>query len=186
MDTKPTNPKDMIGTDKLPIHLWPMSATIGGSLALLEGMLKYGRSNWRAAGVRASIYYDALNRHITKWFEGEDRDGDSGLDHLDHALACLAILKDARAAGKFVDDRQAPGGVIDLLAAATPEVARLKAKYADRGPKHWTIADAETLTPKVVPACPHAFVRYSERRGVWECGACGETVDGGAVVEACL
>jgi hypothetical protein len=44
---KAVNPKDGIGNTKLPLHLWPFSATAQGSLALLDGMLKYGRLNWR-------------------------------------------------------------------------------------------------------------------------------------------
>ena len=53
---KPVNPKDGIGNTKLPLHLWPFSATAHGSLALLDGMLKYGRLNWRGTEVRASVY----------------------------------------------------------------------------------------------------------------------------------
>lgn len=47
-ETKPTNPKDIIGCNKIPMHLWPETATMLGAMALLDGMLKYGRSNWRA------------------------------------------------------------------------------------------------------------------------------------------
>ena len=68
--SKPSNPKDAIGSDKLPLHLWPALASAEGSLALLDGALKYGRSNFRVAGVRASIYNDALRRHMDAWFEG--------------------------------------------------------------------------------------------------------------------
>ena len=50
--TKPTNPKDAVGSDKLPLHLWPTTATVVGALGLLDGALKYGRSNFRAVGVR--------------------------------------------------------------------------------------------------------------------------------------
>lgn len=139
---KPSNPKDVIGSDKLPVHLWPQSATALGSLALLDGALKYGRGNFRAIGVRASIYKDALDRHMGAWFEGEDNDPDSGLPHLAHALACLAILADAQAAGKLNDDRQYPGNHRAAMDALTPHVARLKAKHADKSPKHYTIKDA--------------------------------------------
>lgn len=140
---KASNPKDAIGSDKMPLHLWPGTATIMGSLGLLEGMLKYGRANWREAGVKASIYFDALARHSLKLFEGEDVDSDSGLPHECHMLACIAIIIDAKAAGKFIDDRQYPGGFHKLLAEMTPHVARLKAKYADRTPHHYTIADTK-------------------------------------------
>lgn len=140
---KPSNPKDIIGSDKLPLHLWPETATALGSLGLLDGLLKYGRSNFRAIGVKTTIYIDACRRHLNAYFEGEDVDPDSGLSHLSHALACLAIIVDADAAGVLTDDRQYPGGYRQLVTKLTPEVARLKEKYASRpAPKHWTIADA--------------------------------------------
>lgn len=141
LETKPTNPKDAIGSDKLPLHLWPPTASALGCLALLDGALKYGRANWRGAGVRATIYYDAARRHLDKWFEGEDVDEDSGLPHLAHVLACIAILVDADAVGKLNDDRQLPAGYLAYVQRLTPNVARLKAKHAERRPHHWTIKD---------------------------------------------
>lgn len=149
--SKATNPKDAVGSSKLPIHLWPKTATIMGTLGLLEGMLKYGRLNWREAGVRASIYYDALDRHISAWFEGEDFDPDSGMPHLAHALACLAILVDAQAAGKLVDDRQYNGeGYRTLVEELTPHVDRAKGNHADKSPKHYTLEDRNPNTPDLV------------------------------------
>lgn len=145
-DTKPTNPKDAIGSNKVPMHLWPKTATTLGSMALLEGALKYGRSNWRAVGIRASIYYDAVDRHMSAWFEGEDIDTDSGLPHLAHALASLAIIVDAIAAGKLNDDRMYPGGYRPLMDSLVPEVSRLKAQYAERTPHHYTLTDTEEAT----------------------------------------
>lgn len=142
-ELKPTNPKDLIGSGKLPLHLWPVTATALGSLGLLDGMLKYGRSNFRAVGVRASIYFDAANRHLNAWFEGEEADPDSGLPHLAHALACLAIIVDAQAAGKLNDDRMHPGGYRALINSLTPHVARLKAVHADKSPQHYTIEGAQ-------------------------------------------
>ena len=142
MSEKATNPKDAIGCDKLPIHLWPETATIMGCLGLLDGMLKYGRSNWREAGVRATIYIDALRRHLAAYAAGEDIDPDSGAPHLAHIGACWAILVDADAAGQLVDDREYNGaGYRALVTELTPHVARLKEKHADKSPKHWTIAD---------------------------------------------
>lgn len=141
IQTKETNPKDAIGSDKVPLHLWPESASILGSLALLDGALKYGRSNFRAIGVRSSIYYDALRRHTIRWFEGEENDPESGLPHLAHALACLAILVDAKATGKLNDDRMVKGGTVELLKEMTPHVKRLKELYKDKNPHHYTIQD---------------------------------------------
>ena len=139
---KPTNPKDAIGSDKIPLHLWPTTATALGSMALLDGACKYGRSNYRAIGVRASIYYDAAMRHLSKWFEGEEEDKDSGLSHLAHALACLAILVDAKAAGKLNDDRMIAGGYLNMLDDLAPLVPQVKAHHADKAPKHYTIEDS--------------------------------------------
>jgi hypothetical protein len=145
IELKPTNPKDAIGSDKLPIHLWPETATIMGTVALLDGALKYGRSNWREAGVRATIYIDALRRHLAAYAEGEDIDPDSGAPHLAHILACAAILVDAGAAGKLTDDRCYNGaGYRRLVEEMTPHVGRLKSKHADKSPKHYTIEDSRS------------------------------------------
>lgn len=135
------NPKDSIGSDKLPLHLWPMTATAMGCVALLNGLLKYGRANWRASPVRASIYVDACQRHLAAWFEGEESD-EENIPHLGSALACLAILADARAAGSLHDDRQFPGGYRALADELTPIVAALRERHAGNDPpKHWTISD---------------------------------------------
>ena len=144
---KPTNPKDAIGSDKLPLHLWPATATALGSIAMLNGALKYGRSNFRAMGVRSSIYYDAARRHLDAWFEGEELDRDDGVPHLGAALACIAIIVDARAAGKLTDDRMTTGGYRKFMDELTPHVKRLKTLHAARSPKHYTLADnADDMT----------------------------------------
>lgn len=143
MTSKPSNPKDIIGSDKLPLHLWPTTATAMGCIGLLNGMLKYGRTNWRHAGVRASIYVDAAKRHLDAWFEGEECDPDDGVPHLAAALACIAIVVDAEAAGKLADDRMTPGGYRNMVERLTPHVSRLKALHADKNPRHYTISDSE-------------------------------------------
>jgi hypothetical protein len=79
--------------------------------------------------------------------EGEDNDPDSGLPHEYHALACLAIIIDARATGKLIDDRNvapksAPQTYRDVVNEATAHVARLQEKHADRDPHHYTIQDS--------------------------------------------
>lgn len=142
-ETKPSNPKDIISSGKLPLHLWPETATITGCLAMLEGCLKYGRGNFRCVGVKSSIYIDACKRHLNAWFEGEECAPNSGISHLGHALACIAIIVDAQAAGKLTDDRNFPGGYAELVAKLTPEVKRLKELYTDKNPRHYTIKDVE-------------------------------------------
>lgn len=141
-DTKDTNPKDLIGSDKLPLHLWPTTATAMGCLALLDGMGKYGRQNWREFGVSASIYVAACKRHLDAWFEGEEHATDSGVPHLSHALACLAIIVDSQAQGKLIDDRAYMGaGYLKLVDALTPIVKNLRARHAGKDVHHFTIKD---------------------------------------------
>lgn len=155
---KPSNPKDAIGSDKLPLHLWPETATALGCLAFLNGALKYGRANFREIGVRASIYTDAAKRHLNAWFEGEECDPDDGVPHLAAALGCIAIIVDAGAAGKLNDDRNIAGGYRALVDGLTPHVARLKESHKNRTPKHYTIEDSRGEDPtigaplRVVPA----------------------------------
>lgn len=175
MSEKLSNPKDIIGCDKLPIHLWPSTATAMGCIGLLNGALKYGRNNFRAVGVRASIYVDAAKRHIDAWMEGEEVDSDDGVPHLAAALACLAIIVDARAAGNLNDDRNFKGdGYRKLVEELTPHVARLKAHHAVKSPKHYTIADSlakavsVTIEPSVAPS-PNALRTCNA--DIWPVGA---------------
>ena len=102
---KESNPKDACGIKKVPFSTIsaPVIAEIG--LAMLEGSRKYRRHNYRAIGIRASVYYDACLRHLTAWWEGQDNDPDSGLSHLTKALACLVVMRDAQLIDKCVDDR---------------------------------------------------------------------------------
>jgi hypothetical protein len=102
---KDTNPKDAIGIKKVPYHLVPANVLGELALAFLEGARKYRAYNWRVAGVRASVYLDALDRHLKAWINGEDIDPDSGLSHLTKAMACLFILRDSMMVNNWVDDR---------------------------------------------------------------------------------
>ena len=76
--------------------------------------MKYGSHNYRAAGVRASTYYDAvMARHMPAWWEGEDIDAESGLNHITKAITSLIVLRDSMLMGNWVDDRpiRYPGGL---------------------------------------------------------------------------
>jgi hypothetical protein len=103
--TKDTNPKDAVGIRKVPMSTVPSQPVMEMALAMLEGGIKYGRHNYRVAGVRASVYYDAAHRHLTAWWEGQDIDPDSGLPHLAKAMACLCVIRDSVIRGNWVDDR---------------------------------------------------------------------------------
>jgi hypothetical protein len=105
---KDTNPKDAIGMSKIPLGS-VLSAQVTGEAALgmLEGALKYRRHNYRIAGVRASVYYDALKRHMDGWWEGQDDDPFAAIPihHVSKSISDLYVLRDAMLQGKFVDDR---------------------------------------------------------------------------------
>ena len=109
-----TNPKDILGAQKVPLELVPPSSEIYQALAMQNG-LKYGPYNWRTKKVRAMVYVGALRRHMAAWLDGENISPDSGVPHLGHALACLGILVDAIETGNLIDDRPAAGGAAKLL-----------------------------------------------------------------------
>jgi len=102
---KETNPKDAVGVKKVPMSVVPSAPIMEVGLAMLEGARKYGRHNYRAAGIRYSVYYDAALRHLMDWYEGTDVDPDSGLNHITKALATLVVLRDGMIQGNAVDDR---------------------------------------------------------------------------------
>ncbi|UUV43239.1 hypothetical protein RCCWILLIS_67 [Rhodobacter phage RcCWillis] len=103
---KPTNPKDAVGIKKWRyISTVPLTVFWEVGAALLEGARKYGRHNYRVAGVRASVYVDAAFGHIGQWWEGEDIDPDSGLSHITKAIASLTVLRDAMIQDMLEDDR---------------------------------------------------------------------------------
>lgn len=144
-----SNPKDAAGRAKLPLHLWPTTATAAGALGFREGELKYGRNNFRASKVSASVYVAAAKRHIDSWFEGADNTSDYGTPHLGNALACLAILVDAEVNGSLIDDRNftaMPGAYDAYMAKLTLLSAKLEAELAARKPKHWDRRDSVPVT----------------------------------------
>ena len=105
IEKKETNPKDRIGIRKVPMSGLPAPVLMECGLVKLHGDLKYGAYNWRHAGVRSSVYFDAVHRHLNAWWEGEDIDPDSGEHHIAHAITGLAVLRDSQMFGNCTDDR---------------------------------------------------------------------------------
>lgn len=140
---KPTNPKDAIATDKLPLHLVSPFVKAYQAISHYLGNVKYGAWNWRGAGARVSVYVSALHRHIDAWWEGEENDPVDGTPHLANALACIDILIDAKHAGLLIDDRP-PSNAAELArirAELEALMPKIRQKYADKHPHHFTIAD---------------------------------------------
>lgn len=137
---KDTNPKDAVGVRKVPLSTLPWRVLWRVALAMLEGACKYGRHNYRAAGVRASVYFDAVvSRHLGAWWEGEDIDAESGLSHIDKAIAGLMVMRDSMLEGNFVDDR--PPSTANEMAELNRLAGEIIDRHADKAPRHYTIAD---------------------------------------------
>lgn len=137
--SKLTNPKDMVGVRKAPMSTVPANVLAEIGVAMLEGSVKYGRHNYRAAGVRSSVYYDAVMRHVMSWWEGEDIDPDSNMSHITKALSCLTVLRDAQMQGMCTDDR--PPKSTPFYAQLNETSALIIDTYSDKNPKHYTEID---------------------------------------------
>ena len=138
---KLSNPKDVVGVKKLAFSCLPWQVLCRVGLGMMEGAGKYGRHNYRAVGVRASVYFDAVvGRHLTAWWEGEDIDAESGLHHIDKAIAGLMVLRDAMLQDKFEDDRPPRAKAVDFK-ELNALAAKIIEQHADKNPKHYTIKD---------------------------------------------
>ena len=80
-----------LNSGKPPIELVSPEAIYSMARALDYGAKKYAKRNWER-GMDWSIPYACLMRHLMAWFSGEDRDAESGLNHLDHVLANAMML----------------------------------------------------------------------------------------------
>lgn len=137
--SKDTNPKDAIGSKKAKLSVIPAGVLFDVGNALTEGMMKYGRHNYRVTGVRSSIYYDAAMGHLMDWWEGQDIDPDSGLSHVTKAIASLVVLRDAMLQEMLNDDR--PPRSMVHKADFSPTTAAIIERYAGANPTHYTIED---------------------------------------------
>ena len=91
--SKETNPKDVVASKKPRFYSGlPANVTKEVSVGMMEGAMKYGRHNYRIAGVRASVYIDATMSHLSDYWEGQDIDSESNLHHITKAIASLYVL----------------------------------------------------------------------------------------------
>ena len=136
--TPAENPKDAVGSVKPPISAVPACVMSEVGLAMLEGALKYGRHNYRAADVRAEVYYDAAWRHLSAWWDyGQDFDPGSDIHHVTKAIAALTVLRDAMINGKVIDDRPPPAPQ-GHLTALEQRAKALHVRYGHIKPRHYT------------------------------------------------
>jgi hypothetical protein len=109
------NPKQTVGEMKCPLHLVPPALAIGVAEALKNGADKYGAYNFRESGIAAHVYIGAIMRHLYAYMDGEDNAQDSGIHHLKHIGASIALMLDSMAKGTYVDDRPTKGAANELL-----------------------------------------------------------------------
>jgi len=136
LTSKDTNPKDAVGVAKVSESCIPQGVIGELAIAMQEGARKYGRHNYRIAGVRASVYFDALMRHSKAWWEGEDNDPESGASHITKAIATLVVLRDAMMNGKMTDDRPPPMTDPDWQRKLNELAKGLIEKYPDAKPAY--------------------------------------------------
>ena len=102
--TKDQNQKKDSG--KLPLHLLPFDALTEVAKVLDFGAKKYAERGWEK-GIDYSRVFGAIQRHTWAWFQGEDNDPETGLNHMAHATCeCLFLLAFACRGRKDLDDRQ--------------------------------------------------------------------------------
>lgn len=139
------NPKTAVGRLKPSLRAIPPAAIVSLGLAMEEGEIKYGLANWRDRSISASVYYEAMMRHLLAWWDGEDLtpiengvdvDGNpivfGGLPHLAHVMACAAILIDGEMCDVLSDDRPSvpgpTGSFLRMLHAKRKEAAKVAEK----------------------------------------------------------
>ena len=135
---KSSNPKDLAAVTRVPMHLWPMTATVHGCVGIYEGMRKYGYYNWRHDKVSIMTYVAALQRHLFRYVGGQWTNKDSGATELGHILACAAILVDAHESGQVIDDRPIAGPDVERLMEQMGKVVEEMAeRHKDKHPVHY-------------------------------------------------
>jgi hypothetical protein len=78
-------------SEKHDLSIVPLALDEACARALTFGANKYGRNNYRG-GMQYTRLIAACMRHLKAWNERESNDSESSLSHLDHAVACLAML----------------------------------------------------------------------------------------------
>lgn len=77
--------------NKIRMDLLPWDAVVEIAKIFTFGASKYADRNWEK-GFDWSRVYAALQRHLTMWFQGQDKDPETGKSHLAHAGCCLFFL----------------------------------------------------------------------------------------------
>lgn len=93
---------------KEPLSLLSRAWLLGVASVMAFGARKYATHNWRG-GIERSRLISAALRHILAYNEGEDKDQETGLSHLDHASCCLMFARELHDTRPDLDDRYKGG-----------------------------------------------------------------------------
>lgn len=91
--------------NKPDLTLLPRPAKEQIARVFMFGAKKYGRSNYKK-GMEWTRLLAAAERHLTAFADGEDKDIESGENHLAHAGACIMMLIEFQARNLGTDDRK--------------------------------------------------------------------------------
>jgi len=91
-------------TGKAELSYVPSSTLFAISKVFMYGAQKYSPNNWRR-GMSWTSVYNCLQRHLLKWYDGEELDDESLVPHLYHIIANAAMLIEYAETYKDGDDR---------------------------------------------------------------------------------
>lgn len=79
---------------KCRLELLPYDALRGVADVFAYGANKYYQDSWRSnEPAEYSRTMGSVLRHLTSWFTGQDNDPESNLNHVDHAISQLLIMR---------------------------------------------------------------------------------------------
>lgn len=78
--------------DKIRLDLIEPSFIEVVGKVLTFGAKKYEPNNWQKVDNPVNRYYAAAMRHLMAWREGEEKDPESGLNHLAHVATNIMFL----------------------------------------------------------------------------------------------
>lgn len=93
-----------LDVDKVRLELLSPIALQRTATVLTFGAKKYADHNWRK-GFNWSRLYGAALRHLLAHMNGEDKDPETGLSHLDHLACCVMFLQEHEESRLGTDDR---------------------------------------------------------------------------------
>ena len=99
------DPKGEAGAAKPGLDNISLAAQYYEGAVMKQGVDTYGAYSWCEHSMKASTYYNAILRHLSAWWQGEDLDPTSGLPHMAHIRASAGILIDQQETNRLIDDR---------------------------------------------------------------------------------